>query len=741
MARAASEAAVATQRGSAGGHARHAPDVATAAWAGALPCAAIAAIAILLLGPPLGHLLPDGNAYHFLGGLLGGSRPEPTEQGRFLVAVCVPLLAALALARAPGWLARVPDRSLGAAVVAAQLALAAVVLASIVAQYRMRFGIVYTRGFQPTFGMHYFSPATLIAAVLLTGAAVAASRSAWIARRAAVALLRESRARRLVVTGLAAAATALWMLHAVHTDTEIGNAVEDVRYHLGFTLDETFAVLNGHTPLVDFSAQYGSLWPFVLALAMLALGKTVLTFTAVACAVSALALLAVFGVLRRAAPSATAALLVYLPFLATSLFMVGGTPQNRSSAGSYFASFPLRYAIPYFVAWLTARQLERGFRAAGVWLLFTVAGLAVLNNGDFGVAALGASVATLLLRDGRPTRHDAARLAGLVVAGLATALALVSLLTLVRAGSLPRIERLVDYARLYAAGGFALMPIPGVLGIHLLIYLTYVGALVVATVRMLRRARGRVLTGMLLWAGVFGLGASAYWVGRSHPVALVYELSAWSLALALLTLVAVRELAAPRLRRTAIGALVVLFGFGVMTCSLAQTPTPWGQIERLRAPFEPTELEPDLNPLAPSPRASVRRFVSSLADGPSRFVVRSGAPVAILLTTGHRVADAYGLTNVLPYTGVESLITVERAEAALDALNEAGGNTVILPNPTNIGIVAVLDRRGFDIVTANGLRRFRAGHTRPLEYPWPGGGAVVKWVDTRHLHPKALAGR
>jgi hypothetical protein len=152
----------------------------------------------------------------------------------------------------------------------------------------------------------------------------------------------------------------------------------------------------------------------------------------------------------------------------------------------------------------------------------------------------------------------------------------------------------------------------------------------------------------------------------------------------------------------------------------------------------PTAEEPDANPLVPTADPATRRFVASLADGPSRFVVKRGAPVAILLTTGHRIADAYGIVNVSPYTGIESLQTVERVETTLDALRDAGGNTVILPNPLDPSIFPVLQRRGFELLTRRGLRPYVAGETRPLDMLWPGGGAVVKWVDMRHLHPRAL---
>jgi len=737
MASAASEAAIVSVRGDVRAHRRASQDAASTAWFWALPCGAVAAAVILVLGPPIGHLVvPEHSPYPFVGGILTGLHPEPVEQGRYLVAICMPILASLALARAPPRFTELADRTAVPVVVGTQVALVGVVIASIVAQYRFRFGLNYTLGLSPTFEKHYFSPATLAAGSAFAAAVAVGVRSDRI-RRHAVALLRESRTRRIAMAGLAALATAVWMLHAVHSDTEIGNALWDVRYHLDFAMDETFAVVNGRTPLVDFTAQYGSLWPFVIALPVIVFGKTLLAFSIAACTISALALLAVYGVLRRAMRSSTAALLLYLPFLATSLFMLSGTLPNRSSGGSYYASFPLRYALPLFVAWLAARRIEQPASTRRDWLLFTLAGLAVLNNGDFGFAAFGASIAAILWSS-RPTGRSALRLAGCALAGLVTAFVLVACVTVARAGALPHLERLVSYARLYVRGGFAQMPLPGVLGIHLLVYLTYVAALLAATVRALRHAENRVLTGMLAWAGVFGLGAGTYWIGRSHPAALVYEFSAWAFALALLTPVAIGALAGRGSRRIAVGALVVLFGFGVMACSLAQTPLPWQQAARLTAPFAPTELEPDPNPLAAPSEPAVRRFVSSLADGRSQFVVRRGAPVAILLINGHRIADAYGLVDVTPYTGAESIRTRERLQETVEALRSAGGNTIIVPLPWDPAIAPVLAHMGFEIVTDRGLRRYKHTSRRPVELAWPGGLGVFKWVDAHNLHPRAL---
>ena len=706
MASAASEAAVVSLRGSAEAQERAAAaDPASAAWLCAIPCAAVVVAAILLLGPSLGRLLPTGGgSYTFLAAHALNLHPEPTEDARYLIALSAPLLAAL------------------------------------VAQRGFRFGAIYNAPEQP-FRSTYFTNPTVMAAALLAIAAATAANASTRRPDLAAALLRDSRRRRWIVVAVVLLATIVWVLPALNTDVSIANEPEDLIYHLAFPFDETFAVLNGRTPLANFTAQYSSLWPFAIALPMALFGKTLLAFTVIVATIGALALLAVYGVLRRAVRSPLAALALFLPFLASSLFFIDGTLVYRSSVGNYFGTFPLRYAGPWFVAWLTARQLDRREPPStrALWLLFTAGGLALLNNADFGLAAVGASVAALLWTTERITRHQLLRLAGTIAGGLITAFALVALVTLARAGTLPRLGRLVDYARIYTVAGFALEPIPGVLGVHLLIYLTYVAAIAVATVRAARRAPNRVLTGMLAWAGIFGLGAGMYYVGRSHPTALKQHFGAWSFTLALLVVPALGALASRQARRSALAALTTLFAFGLMACSLAQTPAPWSQLRRLNAPlmqFGDGWRSADM--FVPPHDPATRFFVASLADGSSRFVVKRGAPVAILLTAGHRAADAYGVVNVSPYTGVDSLQTVQRVEAVLDALRDAGGNTVILPALLDASIFDVLARHGFDVLTDAGLRRYVAGGTTPASVPWPIVGSVIKWVDMRHLHPRAL---
>ncbi|HMJ03417.1 MAG TPA: hypothetical protein VK506_10775, partial [Conexibacter sp.] len=662
----------------------------------------------------------------------GRFRPEPTEHARYLLALCGPLLYAGALVLAPRWLPRVPADLAQTAETATQALLGAALLACLLAQYGAEH--VAPSG-RIEHGRH-FTALTVLVAGALTAALIAVVRRPDLRARAAAAL-RETRARRLGAATAAIALTVVWMLHAVQTDHSIAMAQREVLWHAGFTLDEAFAVLNGRTPLVDYTAQYGSLWLYGVSLPMLAFGASMLTYSLVMTATTALALLAIFAVLHRVTRSAIAALLLYLPFLATSLFMFDGTLLNRETVGTYFSTFPTRYAGAYLLAWLTARRIDRGGGFAGLWLLFAAGGLVAANNQDFGLAALGATVAAVLWSSAEP-RAALRRLAAALAAGVGTALALVAALTLVRAGELPQLDRALDYAGLFGVGGFGMRPIEDVLGFHLVIYATYVAAIVVATVRALQRAPDRVFTGMLAWAGVFGLGSASYYMGRSSAHSLVWLFSGWMLALALLTIVVVRQLAANPVRRPSIATIAVLAGMGLAACSLAQTPLPWSQIERLGAGFTPSVAAPEENPLVPSNDPDTRTFVASVADGRSRFVVKESAPVAILLTTGHRVAEAYDVVNVSPYTGLFSMPTVERVNAVVDDLRAAGGNTVILPNPLPTGFLDLLTARGFEVATEGGLRRWVPGRTRPVSRPWPNGGTVIKMVDTRSLRPANL---
>ncbi len=642
------------------------------AWLLAVPVALLGIALVALLGSPLGRLLHAGESpYTFWRELRWAVVQEPTEQGRFLLALAVPLLFAGTLAGTARRSLALPPRAAAIGVPAAQLALLALAVVCVVVQQRLVYEVpIYQEGVSHRW--RYFTPATLVAAAVLAGAALAVldrpSRRARVA-----AALRETDRRRLLALLLAVLLTVVWLLHAVNTDSSIMGTSSHEWSPAQFTLDETYAILNGRTPLADFTAQYGSLWPYLSAAVLALTGTSFLAFSLTMCAITAVALLAVHALLRRIVRNGVVALLLYLPVLATSLFMVGGTLTSRYTFGDYFGVFPLRYAGPFVLAWLLVRHLD-GAGPRRPLALFALAGLCVLNNAEFGLAALAATVAALVwtAADRRP--RTLGRLAGELALGLLAAYALVALITLVRAGQLPQLGRLLDYGRLYSVGGFGLQRLHSLLGVHLILYATYVAAIAVATVRVLERSEQRALTGMLAWCGVFGLGSAAYFMGRTHPELLIALFPTWALTLALLTAEVVGRVQRRAGARPGLGTALVLAASALTVCSLAQLPLPWTQLERIG---QDTPSEPLIEGEAPLP-VYARAF---LPDPSTRdfFVPEPGAKVAILLTTGHQLADAFGVVNVSRYTGYYSMPNRERLRTVVDDLRAEGGGTVYLP--------------------------------------------------------------
>jgi len=682
-------------------------------------------MAVLVLGPPLSHLLyPAHLSYVFLPGDSERFTPEPLEGTRYLLTLSAPILLALATVAFARRRPTLPAQMRTPLILLPQVVGIVIVIVAIVNDQK------------PPWDGEYFTPATFAAAALIACGLLLAARSEAV-RDNRRSWIQDSRGWQIGFIVVAAALTALWELPAVNSERSIAWAINfhDAAFHL----DETFAVINGLVPHYSFAAQYASLLPYFIGAMLLLFGKTLLIFTITLCAITVLALMAIYGVLRRAAGNATVAFLLFLPFMATSLFNISPDSVIRFTFGVYFPMFPLRYAGPYLLAWLLARHLDRAKQTT--WPLFLAAGFVMLNNFEFGVVAVVATVAALVWTLDAWKPRDLLRLAAGVAIGVGGAVALYSLFTLISAGALPRFGRVLEFARLYGAAGYSSTPLAGVIGLPLVIYLTYVAAIGTATVRVLTKASNRVVTGMLAWSGVFGLGSASYYVTRSRSELLPATFSVWALTLALLAIVVLEAAARQPRRLPSPAAFAVLFGLGVSVCSLAQLPWPGPQIARLHRPPAGVRIEVDRSPLTapvkPSSDPNVRRFVISLADGPSRFVAKPGAPVGIFVTAGHRIADAYGVVDVIPYTGPETVHTEEQVEESLDALRDAGGNTVLV-EPDHIETLSrVLRRRGFAILTRSGLRRSWPGGS----FAWPGivvVGGMAKWVDMRHLHPAAL---
>jgi hypothetical protein len=632
----------------------------TAAWLAAVPTAALTLLAIVAIGPSLGSLLLPTQPARFLSSLVG-ERPEPTEQGRYLVVLAAPLfLTALTVL-----LVRRPRLAPARAALLARLVELAgllVVAACFVAQ-RLQAGQQLVAVPSPVV---YFTLPTVVVALLIAGGLVAALRSGAVVRRAR-GWLAESGTRRVVAAAVACVAVVVTLLPAVYPDHAIESAFEAFSFHLNFTYDETMAVVNGRSPLGDFAAQYASLWPYVLAGGMALLGTGLTAFTLLVAALSGTALLALYDVLRRVCRSSVGALLLFLPLLATSAFRLHGPSVDRFSIVTYFGVMPLRYAGPFLLAWLVARQLDRehGARDRRVWPLFLAGGLVLLNNTDFGLPALGATIAALAWT--QAGAHGAAarglgRQALEAVGGLAAAFALVTVLLLARTGALPDLSLLVRYTRVFVLEGFSMLPIRPVFGVYVAIFLTHVAAIGMATVRTVRRDGDVLLTGMLAWSGVFGLGAGSYYVGHSLSELLIDTFPAWALSLTLLTVVTIRSLADAR-RWPSPAALACLAGFGLLVCSLGQTPAPWLQLQRISSQGPPS-------------------FAQPVGETFVRQHVRPGERVLIIALLGHRIAENAGVEDVEPYSGAKSIFTLEQLEDSLAALRAEGG-TKLFVEPAN----------------------------------------------------------
>jgi hypothetical protein len=626
--------------------------------------------AMAILGAPLGRAFLPAPTTEFWPGVLPHVHPEATEQACYLIALGGALLVPLAIFASVRW--RLPQPSfarVGALV--AQVGFVAVLLLALLTQKEeVETGVV-------KLGVGYFTTPTIAVALLIALAFVICLSSPSARSRISDLLALDSRPVRWGAASVAALATVIWLLPAIQLDGTVVHA-GSARSNLIFTFDEAVAVLNGHSPLVDYVTQYGALWPYPVSIPLHLFDGSLGSFTASMAAITAAAMLAVFGVLLRVTRSAIAALALFLPFLATSFFLIEGTPIDRYSMADYFGVFPMRYAGPYLVAYLISRHLSGSRPRLAVWI-FLGAGLTVLNNTDFGIPALGATVLALAAGAVGPrTRHWWLEFGGEALGGLLAAYVLVAIFTLIRAGSLPDISLLFRYADLFALAGYLMLPAPW-FGFWIVIYLTFAAALAVAALMLVRRSGERTTIGMLVWVGIFGLGIGSYYDGRSHPQVLVALFSAWSLALALLVVVAVRSAAAPG-RRIGPAQVALFVGFGLAVCSLAQFPTLSGSIDRLRAPTSVEIMQPRVE----------AEFVAAHT--------RPGEAVAVLSSLGQRMSREAHIDDVTPYTGSASMPTKEQFRETLSRLREAGGSTVVLrESELPRGVLPALEQEGFRV--------------------------------------------
>jgi hypothetical protein len=618
------------------------------AWIAALPCAVAVSVALVWLGPVLGHgiLAADAEPLWPRGVLYVFGQPEPVKHARYLIALLGPVLLVGAIVLGSVRRVGLSPVAIRGLVLASQAALVALLVAAVLGQHKLLLPSRYT--LWPVFSGRKLAFAALL--VLLFLLAVRRDAVAKAIARAS----RDTRALRIACVVVAGVLAAVWLLAELDTERSAGESGG-----LYWTQDDPYAVLDGRTPLVDFHPLYGQLLPYGSAVVLRAFGGSSLVFTLLMAGLSVLALLLVYATLRRVARSSALALALYLPLLAAGFLLVGGFPNGVVvSPVRLAAMWPMRYGGAYLLLWLTARHLDRA-APRRVFVLAFIAGVLSIDNLQFGGSAFAASVVALLCFRPRWSWRALSRLAAELTAGLLAAVLVVALATFVRSGELPSVHILLEFPRIFGTTGYTAIPMP-TLGIHLALYATFVAAIATAAARWVSGREDPLLTGMLAWSGVFGLLAGAYFLGRSDELKLVSLFSAWLLAVAFLAVAVLRGLAARGWRRPGIPEVVVLFGLVLALCSWNEVPRPWSQVARLR----------DVKlPLAYQKAAD--RFVADHT--------RPGDKVAIFIQNGHRIAYELGITNVAPYAFIEAMVVKSQMTTLLDTVRREHAHRIFIP--------------------------------------------------------------
>jgi len=333
--------------------------------------------------------------------------PEPGEQRAYIVLLLAPLLLSaglIATFHKGGRLLRSSGTKYW--VLPAAVAGQVLVLSLIVVSLRRQ------QALYPYF--HVWQLAISAVATVLVAVAVAVPRAlAFLHRRpcrrswpATTGSSRRSAPLKSIWFAVALLTTFAFLSTTIYTDGNIALAPMVTWWHVPFTSEEFSAVLDGLTPLVDFTPQYTVLLPYLAAPVFTVTGLTIGSFTTVMALISATGLLSVFVALVRVTGRGSLAALLYLPFLALTFYPTARGGAQVQTMGAYYAVLPLRYAFPLLLTSLIVAYAVSAHRWRSALLLGGVAGAGLVNNVDFGIAALGAVLVSVFVAEA--ARRDAA---------------------------------------------------------------------------------------------------------------------------------------------------------------------------------------------------------------------------------------------------------------------------------------------------------------------------------------------
>ena len=495
-----------------------------------------------------------------------GVRPEPTEHARYVLALLGPLLVV------GGVLALADGAVPSAFVTVARARSLEPALRRVRRRLRRR----------PARRRHVRSPSRrrgsarrvfFTLPTLVVGAA-ARARSPWsrcctpgLAERVAARDARDAAGDARRAIAVAALFVATWLLTAFNTDGTIDIAnVGAVRPHALLrrrgVRDPRRRTRRSSTSTRS-TASCGRTWP---PARLTLLGASLGVYAASCWPARRRRSPRVFATFRRVARQLAArARASFLPFVATSFFIKLGPLENRYGPANLFSLFPIRYAGPYVLLWLVVRRLRQRRRRGRRSPLLALAGLVAINNVEFGLPALGATLVALAVaragplargrsRGSRLRRSRASRSRSRSSSALTLARRAARCRTSACCSTFPqhlRRRRLRRCCRCRRSG-FHLVALRDVRRRDR----RRDGA------RRSRRRRDaahrRARVGRHLRAR-----RRRYFVGRSHPHVLIDLFSAWRSRWRCCSIVVVRAIARRPARRPTLAELLVLAGFGV----------------------------------------------------------------------------------------------------------------------------------------------------------------------------------
>jgi hypothetical protein len=502
----------------------------------------------------------------------------------------------------------------------------------------------------------------------------------------------------------------------VFTWNALTHGVQDIAIHLPGTMDQCAAALCGRTMLVNYFPIYQNLSEYFLQPVFGIVGLSPLSFTLAMAVIAATGFALVYAVLRLITGQARWAAALFIPYVTMS-FCVISPAVERMNNFSYYQNGPLRYFGPWVAFFLTACCYARPGKLIQFITFFTGT-LVAINNLDFGLPALAGSFMAFLLVDlnGDLCSFRRARDITLqaILAG-ASAISLVVVFTLMRSGSFPQFDKLIDYQRVFAVHGFFTVPLPDGL-FYWFPLITWMVAIFLGLqgVFEAKPNKNGLLSALLIFSGIYGCGSAMYFVGRSRWENLIALFPTWGLSL-VLVLWTYFPSAVAAWRKGGIPQRVILaipIGLGCIAYAFSwshiiDTPNPVEQWRRITAPASAANLLP-----------------FTLLDK-LKETAKPGETVMIIYPHANWLARQAGLNNSFPFIYRYTMLLRSQLDLTMGILRRENIHKVYgcLPEEmqrelTNMGFVkraqlnegAVDNQQGFDNLRS------------PFEY-WELGGS------------------